>query len=474
MPFPNFHSGRVKNPDAFVEIKVLTTLPNGIMIYGGRLKSDPEGSTHEQTYRFPKDTFTPEQAKKWLKNHNIEYISFEEAADDGEDDGEKKTQNMKSEDKNIQSFTESITLIGISLQAFSNNDIIHMIPGDIMSDIKSRDPHPYFRAYVMAHEGESSPVILEGGQKIKTKISWPRQAVETIKNLVRRGIQFFRGHNADNSTVGRESLGEIVAGKDMTINGKLSHVVVGYFPPGTRDEVKKYDVCSMEAIWNLAKEAGRTVADSIKELTGIALGNSNIEKPAFSGASVLGTVQAFDEEKKGIAQMENLSIETVKQFLRDGKWFPHQVYDQNALFNDDVIIEQFRIRDKQIENLKAEKADVDKKVTTYEKEKEAFRIEKLKNTAGERWRQMINEGNLNKEQKVFMEKQAESLKTITDCTDEGLKRHFEYLTPIYEHVASTIIRDNAADDDKNNQGTKQPLNNQNEPNPFMPKDGGTI
>lgn len=79
-PYPNFHAARIKQPDLFVRIIVLQTLPNGIMIYGGPLKSDPSGSGKPQAYRFPKTKFTVSEAKKWLKDHNISFISFEEAS----------------------------------------------------------------------------------------------------------------------------------------------------------------------------------------------------------------------------------------------------------------------------------------------------------------------------------------------------------------------------------------------------------
>ena len=83
MPFPNFHSARVMNPDLFLRIRVLKVLPNGIMLYGGPLKSDPQGGTKTQTYRFPRKKFTVAQCKKWLRDHKIKYILFEKAT--GED-----------------------------------------------------------------------------------------------------------------------------------------------------------------------------------------------------------------------------------------------------------------------------------------------------------------------------------------------------------------------------------------------------
>jgi len=78
-PYPNFHSARVKSPGSFLRVRVFTTTKKGIMFYGGPLKSDPRGPTEVQAIRFPKDKFTPKQAKKWLKDHKQKYILFEPA-----------------------------------------------------------------------------------------------------------------------------------------------------------------------------------------------------------------------------------------------------------------------------------------------------------------------------------------------------------------------------------------------------------
>lgn len=78
-PYPNFHSARIKSPGLFLRVRVFTTTKEGIMIYGGPLKSDPRGPTKRQAIRFPKDKFTVAQAKKWLKDHKVKYILFEPA-----------------------------------------------------------------------------------------------------------------------------------------------------------------------------------------------------------------------------------------------------------------------------------------------------------------------------------------------------------------------------------------------------------
>lgn len=80
MPYENEHAARIKDPDLFMEgdenwgSKDITT---GIRIILGRLKSD--GKWEAQAYRFKSDKFTVSEAKKWLKDHDIKYISFEPA-----------------------------------------------------------------------------------------------------------------------------------------------------------------------------------------------------------------------------------------------------------------------------------------------------------------------------------------------------------------------------------------------------------
>lgn len=80
MPFPNEHAARIQTPNQFVSIVQLQKLPNGIRILGGPLKTDPKGPSKLQSYRFPKDRFTPAEAQTWLKEHNIKVILFEPAS----------------------------------------------------------------------------------------------------------------------------------------------------------------------------------------------------------------------------------------------------------------------------------------------------------------------------------------------------------------------------------------------------------
>lgn len=80
-PYPNYHAARVRSPGLFLRVRVMQTTKEGIMIYGGPLKTDPRGAAKTQAIRFPKDKFSVKEAKAWLKEHKQKYILFEEASE---------------------------------------------------------------------------------------------------------------------------------------------------------------------------------------------------------------------------------------------------------------------------------------------------------------------------------------------------------------------------------------------------------
>ncbi len=80
MPYPNYHSARVRDPGDFEEDSFRTKeLPDskGIIIIIGKLKG--EDTTTVQAYRFPVENYTEEEAKKWLEDNDIKDYSFEAA-----------------------------------------------------------------------------------------------------------------------------------------------------------------------------------------------------------------------------------------------------------------------------------------------------------------------------------------------------------------------------------------------------------
>lgn len=363
--------------------------------------------------------------------------------------------------RKIQSFVSSV-----QLQAFQFNlnesEILAMIEPDVLNEIKLRNPHPYFRAYSICHDGISKPKLLNTDSQ--GPIEWTRKAVQSIKNIALKGIKFFLGHNEDNSTDNRgEPLGEIIANKEMEIDGKVHHIAIGYFPD--KDKVKDYDICSHEGLWSFIKESGKTIAEKVSKITAIALGNSKEDSPAFPGAVNLGAVQCFendaggdpDKNKAGGESANNkgkimaLTLKEVNDYIVENKVHISQL---------PFTIEDVK-KDRNLGKIFDEAESYKTKITTLEadnkkliQEKEGLVLKEQQLSAKERFDNLIKIGNVTDKQKTFLETKFK--KAIpADLSEVGLKTYFDNTLQEYKEIAPLFS------DIKNpaQEGKKPDLNN---------------
>lgn len=118
MPFRNFHSARVRDPDLFVKDSIRTTqLGHGISVLSGKLKSDPNGSMVAQTYRFDSSKYSPEEAKNWMKKEGKKIILFEKAKPKKE--GTSAEEDLKPTDNQDEDLKE-----GLLSKIFRKNRIV--------------------------------------------------------------------------------------------------------------------------------------------------------------------------------------------------------------------------------------------------------------------------------------------------------------------------------------------------------------
>ena len=76
MPYPHEHAARIRNPDAFEPNSFRSKqISRGIRMILGKLKGS--STMTAQAYRFAADQFTADEAKRWLREHDVKYISFE-------------------------------------------------------------------------------------------------------------------------------------------------------------------------------------------------------------------------------------------------------------------------------------------------------------------------------------------------------------------------------------------------------------
>ena len=147
------------------------------------------------------------------------------------------------------------------------------------SDIKKGKK---YKAFVLAHEGITKPRDIHQGNIV---LKWGRQAVLSIKDALLKGVKFFKGHNADSSTINRTPIGQVVSAAFKTLKNKLHYVVVGEFEKDNTD-----DVVSMEA--DILTDNNNNVV-GVKSITGIAAASATEFKPAFEGATLMGSMQFF-------------------------------------------------------------------------------------------------------------------------------------------------------------------------------------
>jgi hypothetical protein len=337
---------------------------------------------------------------------------------------------MPSEHK----FQESVILECLKIEAFQDN-ILDEIPIEIVNRLKEKDSHPYIQKYSLCHEGISTPRII--GEESKP-IHWTKKAIQSIKNVVLKGVKVFKGHNKDNSTDGRKEIGEIIYDTQQEINGKLNHVIYTYHIPELIEEAKKYDVCSQEANWNFIDAAGRLIADSIEKLTGVAFGISKENKPAFAEAKRLGFIQAFEEPKPPEKQREtlmtydeirkNVTFQQLKQLIADFNGYPWQFFTEDDLRNDREFGKVFN------ENKVLKEAN-EKLKTDFESQSNSIKEMERKtqiSDAKTRLQNIAKDMNLPENRLKFITEQF--TENQDDLSDDGLKAFIENQSEVFKKV----------------------------------------
>ncbi len=178
------------------------------------------------------------------------------------------------------------------LQQMASSEIMSIIPKDVFDNIKQIDPHPLFQAYIVGHEGEVTATMVGIGKKV---FHWFSSAINKIWEKLHYGTKIFHGHNVDSSHGGRQSIGEVVGKAIRTIKSKTNAIAIVYIRPEYRD--LPLNVASIEV--DMKINADDSVHDvDVGDITGIALGNSEIDKPGFADATLLSQIQAMSKKLK--------------------------------------------------------------------------------------------------------------------------------------------------------------------------------
>jgi len=214
------------------------------------------------------------------------------------------------------------------------SEIIQHIPPNIYEAIKAEDPQPIFRAYVIGHEGESEGKVVGSGNIIKR---WFASAIEKIVEKLQYGTKIFHEHAETNIHKGRTQIGEIVGKVKKIINDKLSAIAIAYIKPEFRN--LPLDVASIEADVYLSGNQDKGVYDAdVEDITGVALGNSAVNRPGFPGATLLSQIQAFAQSQfqTGGGDM-GITVSEVRDFIKVEKLLPSDLFGREDLTKDPIV-----------------------------------------------------------------------------------------------------------------------------------------
>lgn len=178
------------------------------------------------------------------------------------------------------------------VQNMSKSETLNIVSQDTLERIKKTDKKPEIKVYSIAHEGQAQSTELTFGGKIKKAMEYVKDMVVKIGDRLKIGTPIFNRHAETNTTENRTQIGELIGKTVRYVGDKLSTLAAVYIYP----EYKKLplDVASFEAdVEYTQKQDGTNQAIDIDNISGIALSNSEIDKPAFENATLLAVVQAF-------------------------------------------------------------------------------------------------------------------------------------------------------------------------------------
>lgn len=288
------------------------------------------------------------------------------------------------------------------------------IPPEVRKKIQGKG---ILQAYTVAHEGRSQPKVLGEGTK---PLHWTKAVVRRLADNIQAGAKFFIGHGKSNSHDGRREVGEVLSSFVKEIKGKLSNIVIGWFPE--KNAVAEMDVCSIEA--SVDVDETNSYVDDVNEVSAIALGASAVDSPAFPGAMRLASLQCFEEEPKKNNPGEGdedmaITFRDVQDFIKERNVFAHQLYKESDLRNDREFAPLF-----------SDSEEKDKKITNLEKQvEEQKKINKDIDSkakvalAKDRFDKLAPK-DLTTKQKAFIDSRFNPEK-VADMSDDEIKEYFE-------------------------------------------------
>jgi len=365
------------------------------------------------------------------------------------------------------------------LQHMAASEIMNIIPNDIYEEIKHKDPHPLFQAYVVGHEGEASAKAVGIGQKV---LHWFSSAINKLWANLKYGTKVFHGHNIDSSHEGRQSIGEVVGKAVKTIQSKVNAIAITYIYPEFKD--LPLNIASIEADVKLNPD--ETVHDiDVGDITGIALGNSALEKPAFAGATLLSQIQAFTEQTQFNEGGKKMNLEEVKTFIKEEGLDPSEVFSIEQLKDDAAMAAyvaekekiarsgEFAHRDRTDVKFKEESAKWEAEKKKKDEEIKKLKVKGAKTEATGLFDKKVKERKLDDKQTKFIKAKVEDF-TPADLEklDAEVDKFMDTLLEEYKSTAAIFghkVKEEKEETKEETKGGGEPVEGETEgDNPLIP------
>lgn len=322
----------------------------------------------------------------------------------------------------------------LELQEMGASEILQNISRAVQDRIKKSDPNPLYRAYVVAHEGYSEGQLVgEQGGFVK---QWVQSAIRKIWDKLKAGLKIFHNHGETNEHKGRTPIGELVGSFLKTIKGRLNAIALVYIKPEYRS--LPLDIASVEANITVPDDA-KMEAMNVDNITGIALGNSNINTPGFPGAELIGELQAFAGKSQPIRRAlkmsdEKITMDELKNLIKTEGIKPSDVFTSDQLADDPFVKghADSKVKERigqEYQHRKSTEESLQKKQEEWDKEKKALeeKISGLTKTASEsKVKSLLEDAKekrkLSDQQSKFIEKR---LGTFNPQDIESIEKDFD-------------------------------------------------
>lgn len=381
-------------------------------------------------------------------------------------------------------------IIRAELQNLAKREILEMVPVDTLARIKETDSKPEFKVYCVGHEGVANAQELSFGSKVVKAYHYVKNMIFKLGEKLQFGTPIFNGHGETNDHTGREKIGELVGKSIRMMGDKMSALAVTYIYPQFNKLV--LDVASIEGeVEYIPKGVDSGDVIDINKITGIALGSSKMNTPAFLGATILGTLQAFSKDAQFNRKTEGkMELAEIIAAIKEGSFKITDIFTPEEITASEPAKKAKQTEFEHAKRVEESLGKEREKVITLTKEmgEKDTKIKTLnesvsKTQVGTLFTKSNDVRKFNDKQKAFIERRLSMFKS--DKSGDDLQLEFDkYLDAEVKEFGEYakvmgITVENAADDKDKNKGAGntdgkggdgKDLSSGHEANDFIPKE----